>query len=185
MAGRFVRLRSTIVLLCLLLTIVCLPQTRWLLLGVVKNESFYHLKPTSYWSHLIRSITICWATDPDGELRAYYLYCDDPLASVKQLVGVCPSYRQLTEAELPFSTADETAIPVLVRLTTDHDWKVRWFAVLRLGQLGTLGRTAEQWLRKATMDSNSDVASEAEVALERIGCPMQFRRPTDLSNWMK
>ena len=60
------------------------------------------------------------------------------LTSLTRRVGLPPIDKELAEHDLPFATRDATSIPVLIRLTYDKDWNVRWYALLRLRRLGAM-----------------------------------------------
>src|SRR5258708_6617527 len=86
----------------------------YILLGLLRNESFYRGRPTSYWRVVFHRAV---HGDPEDKIRAH-----------EEMLGIEPTYGQ---------SMDTAAIPVLVELLDDEDEETRFVACNALGARGT------------------------------------------------
>lgn len=126
--------------LCLLLAwclglMLAIPACRWRLIGLLRWESFYDGRPTSYWRAQIQALH----RDPSREVRVYRALRSSILGKPMRLLGIGepvpipPLYRTPVER-------DPEAVPVLAELLGDADATVRLYAV---GNLAWMRRGAE------------------------------------------
>jgi hypothetical protein len=122
------------ILLCLtaslaVVTVLVLrqPTPRTVLLGLLRDESFYKGRPTSYWSGAIKS----WAAN-------FYALPPAPLPPAPTWYGRLRAVLAgLTAADdaLPGAGGDPKAIPVLIELLRDKDAVVREWAAGNLAMM--------------------------------------------------
>jgi hypothetical protein len=156
---------------------------RWKVSGVLSGEPFCRGYPSSYWASEIESLQWGWGRNKNGELEGFFAKCDDPFAAAKRSLHLPVHSTMLHESEVPLMGVDYTAIPVLLLLAGHRDARVRWFAIMRLGQLGEPARQVASMLIEALNDDDTLVASEAGNVLTSLGYKIQSR--VDLSGWMR
>jgi hypothetical protein len=89
------------------------PSVHWPLLGLLRRESFYKDRPTSYWRTEITRVDM-----PRSDIWA-------------RLLGFLPR----PQREQPLMDCDRSVVPVLLELLGDDDARVRNYALLALRQL--------------------------------------------------
>jgi HEAT repeat protein len=125
-----------------------------ILFGLIRNESFYAGRPTSYWSPAVRAWTqsrFGIKRDPLMEKMMKLLNLSDEIAKPQVLEG------------------GRTALQVLIALLKDEDSNVRQEAAVALGNLGPLAKPAIPALSATLTDQDSTVRYRAAEALGHIG----------------
>src|SRR5258708_38789049 len=99
--------------LAAMIAVVWLDPT-YILLGLLRNESFYRGRPTSFWRVVFHRAV---HGEPEDKIRAH-----------EEMLGIEPTYGQ---------SMDTAAIPVLVELLDDEDEETRFVACNALDARGT------------------------------------------------
>jgi HEAT repeat protein len=125
-----------------------------IIFGLIRNESFYKGRPTSYWSPVVRA----WAQSKFGIKR-------DPW--MQKIMNILNLRDEIAKPEV--LEGRRTAMQVLIDLLKDEDSNVRQEAAAALGNLGPLAKPAIPALSETLNDQDSTVRYRAVEALGRIG----------------
>jgi hypothetical protein len=135
--------------------VLALPAVHWWLIGWVRGEPSYHGQPTTFWSRRIQQYGY---GVPGMQMHGgrYYVRPYDPLARIKQSLGLAGAYDPFVDREMPFIDPDPDGIPVLTALLGDDEPTVRGFAVVAL-------------FRFTEVKGAAGAAKPAILALRRLG----------------
>jgi hypothetical protein len=160
--------------------VLTVPAVHWHIVGWARREPFYAGRPASYWRAEVAECQVVrgWLTSffgtPAGPCSVILLRPANPVVKAKRRVeawlGVGPALPLLIE---PLPDFDREAVPVLASLLDDPNAKVRWFAAMRLGDIGPDALAAVPALREAVDDpaevfEGDTVGKAARKAVERI-----------------
>jgi HEAT repeat protein len=126
--------------------VLLVPTFRLMLLGLVKGERFYHMRPTSYWIKALK--------DKDPAVRRNAAYALGPL----------PPQPDKDIPPLSGSEAEE-AVPALIEALEDEDLVVRRYAIDALLSMGLDAKTAIPAIIEKMKDHDETVRANAAHAL--------------------
>src|SRR5437764_981477 len=111
--------------------VLALPGVHWRLVGWWRGEAFYRGRPAIFWSRRIQQYG---HGVPGMQIHGgrYYVRPYDPLAPIKQPLGLAGAYDPFVDREMPFIDPDPDAVPALIALLGDGEPKVRGFAAIAL-----------------------------------------------------
>jgi Armadillo/beta-catenin-like repeat len=123
--------------------VLALPGVHWRLVGWWRGEPFYQGRPASYWAAELRRTRIVFVglsgANSTAEGLCFYRV-SDPWELVKRPLGLTVANTEVPAAELPFAGPDPEALPLLVRLLSHPEPRVRFFAVRALWNLRNAAR---------------------------------------------
>ena len=132
-----------------------IPDSRWAIVGLLRNESFYRSKPTSYWRKVYveghastRPFSSRWEKSWLTTVISYSTI-SDPESDLQGLVG----------------GDDSQAVPVLIELLKDEEAIIRHGAGYALGRRKSKAKAAVPFLLEAYTKKKSpeDVAMAARA----------------------
>lgn len=144
-----------------LAVVLATPFSRYGILGLVRGESFYKGKPTSYWR---------------GVAKDNVLFLRQHMES--RPVALTPTYFEQTQAflgklftrgiEEPPDVKDPAALPVYIEMLDAEDADVRWFAAMMFHNSEPPAETAIPRLIPLLHDHNTHVRQAAILAIWSI-----------------
>jgi hypothetical protein len=130
--------------LCLVLLagVLIVPDSRLVLLGWLRGESFYHGRPTCYWHREVSQCQEVWSPLSQD----YALYVREPTNSgnwLRFLTGSSTDEEgMMARPHFPPPDGDPAALPVLRELLRYPDCKARRAAAMGLGSIGPQAKEA-------------------------------------------
>lgn len=156
-------------LICLLLltaaaVLLAMPSCRYGVLGLVRGESFYQGRPTSYWRGVVKDWTVPRPCSPQGpppttllhKVRAFLV---EPFAE---------------KVVIPPGEDQPDALPVLIELLSDEDAAVRSYAVTTIEGIGPSAKAAVPRLILLLEDEDPEVRALAAFAVDTIHGRAEF-----------
>jgi hypothetical protein len=151
-----------------------LPVPRTILLGIVRNESFYKHRPTSYWRGIV-SRYLDDVKHPPRWTTGWRL--PPPSPSLFDRLARFPGGLFPEEDSPPDWEGDTAAIPVLAELLWDEDAEVRGYAAIVLSQAGPRASAALPRLTVLLGDDDIKVRGRSLVAVVYIESRDDVRLP--------
>lgn len=153
-------MKKLVVVFLVILLAVALgtPFCRYGILGLVRGESFYQGRPTSYWRGVVK----------DRAVRLLYTSLAPPPPTFFEETQEYLKRLLTKEVEIPPSKKDLAALPVYIDLLGDEDADVRWYAAWTIGNMGPLAKTAIPRLSSLLQDDNSLIRHSTVHAIASI-----------------
>jgi HEAT repeats len=147
-----------------------IPDKGIVVAGLLRGESFYRCRPTSYWSNRILNGPIPYSP---GYVVSWDPSTYVPASSIDQVKKSLGMKYTVTPYHYPLRDHDPSAIPVLIELLRDRNSWVRMYAVETLGDFGPKASDAIPVLKELLNDDEIGgfgitVAERAAEALKHI-----------------
>jgi hypothetical protein len=159
--------------LAICLVAVSLDPTR-VLLGLLRHESFFQGRPTSYWARRLDCKVQELKANPRWALKKAipikdFLIGESYINYEMDRDSTLPVVTAVFLDEMPRRDADPAALPVLRELLKDDRPEVRWAAIVILGNLRSEPSTASALLKWSLRDKDPWVRQSAAWAIADLG----------------